>query len=179
MPNFLEFLRLHQKQLQILHCITGQNFKRTWLHLVGYGQKKHREAAKNLKFERHLKTWELHIRHKMKLIYMIYAQICTNHHTYCLQKMRLSIRRERGRRDGILKLRVKVSLKFGRSFGDLLHINPQKRWPNWYGSLLIITSPSTSSYSVSLFFLNTDIQNHFCRLKNLVRLVLSILFLVT
>ena len=179
MPNFLEFLRLHQKQLQILHCITGQNFKRTWLHLVGYGQKKHPEAAKNLKFERHLKTWELHIRHKMKLIYMIYAQICTNQKTPCLQKMRLSIRGKGGRREGILKKLVIVSLKFGRSFGNLLHINPQKMWSNWYGSLLILISLSTYSYSVFLSFLDTGIQSHFCRLKNLVRLVLSIPFSVT
>ena len=65
----------------------------------GLWPEKHLEAAKNLKFERHLKTRELHIRHK---------------------------NRKGGRREGILKLLVKVSLKFGRSFGDLLHINPQK-----------------------------------------------------
>ena len=59
---------------------------------------------------------------------------------------------EGGRREDILNLLVKVSLKLERSFGDLLHINPQKMWPKWYGSLLIITSPSTSSYSFSLSF---------------------------
>ena len=111
-----------------------------------------KKTPRNLKFERHLKTRELHIRHKVKLIYMIYAQICTNPNSSCLQKMRLSIRGERGRREGILKLLVKVSLKLERSFGNLLHINPQKMCPNWYGSLLIITSPSTSSYSFSLSF---------------------------
>ena len=103
-------------------------------------------------FERYLKTRELHIRRKMKLIYIIYAQIWTNPNTSCLQKMRLSIKGDGGRREDVLKLLVKVSLKFERSFVDLLHINPQKMWPNWYGSLLIITSPSTSSYSFSLSF---------------------------
>ena len=92
----------------------------------GLWPKKHPEAAKTLKFQRHLKTPELHIRHKMKFIYMIYAQIYTKPNTTCLQKMRLSIRGEGERREGILKLLVKVSLKFERFLGDLLHINPQK-----------------------------------------------------
>ena len=78
------------------------------------------------KFERHLKSQELHIRHKMKLICMIHAQIRTNPNTSYLQKMRLPIRGEGRRTEGILKLLVKVSLKFERSFWDLLHINPQK-----------------------------------------------------
>ena len=65
----------------------------------GLWPEKHPEVAKNLKFGRHLKTPELHIRHE---------------------------NRKGGRREGILKLLVKVSLKFERSFGDLLYINPQK-----------------------------------------------------
>ena len=58
-----------------------------------------------------------------------------------------------GRRESIIKLLVKVWLKFQRSFGDLLHINPQKMWPKeLHTCLLVITSPSTSSYNFSLSF---------------------------
>ena len=62
----------------------------------------------------------------MKLIYMIKLKYVLTPTPLVYQKMRLSIRGEGGRREGILKLLVKVSLKFERSFGDLLHINPQK-----------------------------------------------------
>ena len=113
----------------MIHYLALHYWSKFQINLTAFGglwPKKHPEATKNLKFERHLKTWELHIRHKMKLIYMIYAQICTNPNTSCLQKMRLSIRGEGGRREGILKLLVKVSLKFERSFGNLLHINSKK-----------------------------------------------------
>ena len=135
----------------ILHSITGRNFKRIWLHLVGYGQKNTQKQPKswNLKDIWKLGNYISDIKCK---IYMIYDQIRTNLNTFCLQKMRLSIRGEGERREGILKLLVKISLRFERPFGDLLHINPQKIWPNWYGNLLIITSPSTSSYSFSLSF---------------------------
>ena len=83
---------------------------------------------------------------------MIYAQICTNLNAFCLQKMRLSIMGEGEGREGLLKLLVKISLRFERPFGDFLHINPQKMLLNWYGNLLITTSSSTSSYSFSLSF---------------------------
>ena len=167
----MEFVRLHQKQLHMwfitLHCITGQNSKVIWLHLVGYGQKYIQKQPKiwNLKDIWKLGNnisdikWNLYIWYKLK-----YALTPT---PLVYQKMRLSIRGEGGRREGILKFLVKVSLKFERSFGDLLHIYPQKIWLKWYGSFLIITSPSTSSYSCSLFlFLDTGIalQSHFCRL---------------
>ena len=149
----MEFLILHQKQLHmwfiILHCITGQNVERIWLHLVGYGQKKPQKQPEiwNLKNILKLGNYISDIKWNLYIWYMLkYVQ------HLLFKKMRLSIRREGGRREGILKLLVKVSLKFERSFGDLLHINPQKMWPNWYGSLLIITSPSTSSYSFSLSF---------------------------
>ena len=61
----------------------------------------------------------------MKLIYMIYAQICTNLFTKN-EAVNQGGGERGGRREGMLKLLVKVSLKFKRSFGDLLHINPQK-----------------------------------------------------
>ena len=135
-----------------LHCITGHNFKRIWPHLVGYGQKNTQKQPKiwNLKDIWKLGNyisdikWNLYIWYKPKYVLTPTPLV--------YQKMRLSIRGEGGRREGILKLLVKVSLKFERSFGDLLHINPQKMWPKWYGSLLIITSPSTSSYFFSLSF---------------------------
>ena len=119
---------------------------------AGIWPKKHPHAAKiwNLKDIWKLGNyisdikWNLYIWYKLKYVLTPTPLV--------YQKMRLSIRGEGGRREGILKLLVKVSLKFERSFGDLLHINPQKMWPNWYGSLLIITSPSTSSYSFSLSF---------------------------
>ena len=146
-----------------LHC--WSKFQKKMTLFGGLRPKKHPEAAKNLKLEWHLRTWELH---KAKYVLTLTPLV--------LQKMRLSIRRRGGRREGTLKLLVKVSLKFERSFGDLLRINPQKMWPIWYGSLLIITSPATSSYSFSHSLLDTGIalQSYFCRLKKLVRLVLSI-----
>ena len=133
-----------------LHCITGHNFKRIWRHLVGYRQKNTQKQAKiwNLKDIWKLRNyisdtkWNLYIWYKAK-----YVLTPT---PFVYRKMNLSIRGEGGRREDILKLLVKVSLKFERSFGDLLHINPQKMWPKWFGNLLIITSPSTSSYSFSL-----------------------------
>ena len=74
-------------------------FQKNLTAVGGLWPEKHPEKAKNLKFGRHLKTRERHIRHKNK---------------------------EAGKREGILKLLVKISLKFERSFGDLFHINPQK-----------------------------------------------------
>ena len=135
-----------------LHCITGHNFKRIWPHLVGYGQKNTQKQPKiwNLKDIWKLGNyisdikWNLYIWYKPKYVLTPTPLV--------YQKMRLSIRGEGGRREGILKLLVKVSLKFERSFGDLLHINPQKMWSKWYWSLLIITSPSPPSYSFSLSF---------------------------
>ena len=156
MLNFLEFLRLHQKQLHmwfiILHCITGQSFKRIWPHLVCYGHKNTQKQPKiwNLKDSWKLGNyilnvkWNLYIWYKLKYVLNPTPLVC--------QKMRLLIRGKGGRRESILKLLVKVLLKFERSFGYLLHMNPQKMRPKWYGSFLIITSPSTSSYSFSLFF---------------------------
>ena len=107
----------------MIHYFTLHYWSKFQKNLTAFGglpPKNHPEAAKNLKFERHLKTWELHIRHKMRLKYVLTPT------PLVYQKMRLSIRGEGGRREGILKLLVKVSLKFERSFGDLLHINPQK-----------------------------------------------------
>ena len=107
----------------MIHYLALHYWSKFQKNLTAFGglwPKKHPEAAKNLKFERHLKTWELHIRHKMRLKYVLTPT------PLVYQKMRLSIRGEGGRREGILKLLVKVSLKFERSFGDLLHINPQK-----------------------------------------------------
>ena len=152
----------------VIHYLTlycWSKFQKKVTLFGGLRPRKHPEAAKNLKFEWHLRTWELH---KSKYVLTLTPLV--------LQKMRLSIRRRGGRREGTLKLLVKVSLKFERSFGDLLRINPQKMWPMWYGSLLIITSRATSSYSFSHSLLDTGIalQNYFCRLKKLVRLVLSI-----
>ena len=46
-------------------------FQKDLTAFAGLCTKKHPEAAKNVKFERHLKTRELHARHKMKLLYMI------------------------------------------------------------------------------------------------------------
>ena len=160
----------------ISHCIAGQNFKRRWRYLVGYGQENTQKQPKiwNLNDIWELGNyiseikWNVYIWYKAKYVLTLTPLV--------LQKMRLSIRRRGGRREGTLKLLVKVSLKFERSFGDLLRVNPQKTWPIWYGSLLIITSPATSSYSFSHSLLDTGIalQNYFCRLKKLVRLVLSI-----
>ena len=48
----------------------------------------------------------------MKLIYMIKLKYVLTPTPLVYQKMRLSIRGEGGRREGILKLLVKVSLKF-------------------------------------------------------------------
>ena len=62
----------------------------------------------------------------MKLIYMIKLKYVLTPTPLVYQKMRLSIRGEGGRREGMLKLLVNVSLKFERSSGNLLHINPQK-----------------------------------------------------
>ena len=120
--------------------------------------------------------WNLYMRYKPRYVLTPTPLV--------YQKMRLSIKGDvDGRsREGILKMLVKVWLKFERSFGDLLHTNKQKMWLRWLlACLLIITSPSTSSYSFSLSFLDTGIalQSHFCRLKNLARLALSIPFLVT
>ena len=56
---------------------------------------------------------------------MINAQICTNLFTKN-EAVNQGGGERGGRREGMLKLLVKVSLKFKRSFGDLLHINPQK-----------------------------------------------------
>ena len=113
----------------MIHYLTlhyWSQFQKNFTAFGGLWPKKHPEAAKTLKFERHLKTRELRIRHKIKLIYMIKPKYVLTPAPLIYQKMRLSIRGERGRREGILKLLVKVSLKFERSFGDLLHINPQK-----------------------------------------------------
>ena len=158
----------------ILHCITGQNFKRIWLHLVGYGQKNTQKQPKiwNLKDIWKLGNyisdikWNLHIWYKLRYVLTPTPLV--------YQKMRLSIRGKGGRGEGIPKLLVKVSLKFERSFGYLLPINPEKMWRKWYGNLLIITSPSTSSYYFSPSFFghwHITLQSHFCRLKNLVRLI--------
>ena len=67
---------------------------------------------------------------------MINAQVCTNPNTSCLPKNEAvnqgggvggnRVGGEGGRKEGILKLLVNLSLKFERSFGDLLHINLQK-----------------------------------------------------
>ena len=73
--------------------------------------------------------------------------------TFDIWKLRNYISDIKWKREGILKLLVKVWLKFERSFGDLLHINLQKMWPKWLlACLLIITSPSTSSYCFSFSF---------------------------
>ena len=74
-------------------------FQKNLTAFGGLWPEKYQKAVTNLKFGKYLKTLELHIKHK---------------------------NRKRGRREGILKLLVKVSLKFERSFGDLLHINPKK-----------------------------------------------------
>ena len=72
--------------------------------------------------------------------------------TFCLPKNE-AVNQGGGRREGILKLLGKVWSKVERSYSDLLHINPQKMWPKWLlACLLIITSPSTSSYPFSLSF---------------------------
>ena len=155
----MEFLRLHQKPSHMwfitLHCITGQNFKRIWLLLVGCGQKNTQKQPKIWNFKDISKLgnyisgikWNLHIWYKPR-----YA---LTPNTSCLPKNEVVNHGggRGGRREGILKLLVKVSLKFERSFGDLLHINPQKMWPKWLRAcLLIINSPLTSSYSFSLSF---------------------------
>ena len=138
--------------IQYLALYYWSKFQRTWPHLVGYDQKNIQKQPKtwNLKDIWKLGNyisdvkWNLYIWYKLKYVLTPTPLV--------YQKIRLSIRREGGRREGILKLLIKVSLKFERSFGNLLHINPQKMWPKWSGSLLIITSPSTSSYSFSLSF---------------------------
>ena len=90
--------------------------------------------------------WNLYI-----YIYDISPDMCYPN-TFRLPKNG-AVNQEGGRREGILKLLVKVWLKFERSFGDLLHINPQKVWPRWLlACLLLITSPLTSSYSFFLSF---------------------------
>ena len=161
----------------MIHYLALHYWSKFQKNLTAFGglwPKKHPEAAKNLKFERHLKTRELHIRHKMKLIYMIKLKYVLTPTPLVYQKMRLSIRGKGGRGEGIPKLLVKVSLKFERSFGYLLPINPEKMCRKWYGNLLIITSPSTSSYYFSPSFFghwHITLQSHFCRLKNLVRLI--------
>ena len=132
-------------------------FQKNLTAFRGVMTKKHLQAAKNCPiccYENiwHLKTRELHIRHKMKLIYMIQAYICTSPNTFRLPKIE-AVNQGGGRREDILKLLLKVWLNFVRSFRDLLHTNPQNTWPRWLlACFLIITSPFTSSYSFSLSF---------------------------
>ena len=57
----------------VIHYLALHYWSQFQKNLIAFGllwPKKHPEAAKNLKFERQLKTRELHIRHKMKLIYI-------------------------------------------------------------------------------------------------------------
>ena len=128
--------------------------------------------------------WNLYMRYKPRYVLTPTPLV--------YQKMRLSIRGDReGRsREGTLKLLVKVWLKFERSFGDLLHTNKQKMWLRWLlACLLIITSPSTSSYSSYSFSLSFFGHWHsftcnrptksFQPSQKLARLGLSIPFLVT
>ena len=77
----------------MIHYFTLHYWSKFQKNLTAFGGlplKNHPEAAKNLKFERHLKTWELHIRHKMRLKYVLTPT------PLVYQKMRLSIRREEG-----------------------------------------------------------------------------------
>ena len=134
----------------ILHCITDQNFKRIWLHLVGYGQKNIQKQRKiwNLKDIWKLGNCISNIKWNLYIWYTL-KYVLTQHLLFTKSE---AVNQGTGRKERGHPKILRVSLKFERSFGDLLHINPQTMWPNWYGNLLIITSPSTSSYSFSLPF---------------------------
>ena len=139
-----------------LHCITGQNFKRILRHL-GELWSKNTQKQPKIVITPAMKTfdiwklgnyisdikWNLYIWYKLRYVLPQHISFTKK---WCCESVE-------GRREGILKLLVKVWLKIERSFGDLIHVNPQKMWPRWLLScLLIITSPSTSSNTFSFSF---------------------------